>query len=955
VIFPQPFSVSVPPRSTGLSAASLSPNSGSTLIFVDSGVLAAEQIFASSAPGSEIYYLDAQRDGLTQITEALRGRSGIDSLQILSHGQAGALQLGQDWFDASRLSRERETLAQWQTALSADADILLYGCNVGQGELGAAFVQILSQLTGADVAASEDLTGAASLGGDWDLEVRSGEVAQGLSAASYAFVLNTVAIGGTSIGTYTENGAPLRIAPTGTYTTTLLMGEAIASMQVSLTGALPSDRLFVVAGNNISLDGQRVLLNGTQVALAQGGLGDSLTLTFTSGPSPANADIVQAVLRQIAYSNAADNLTSGSRTVNVVVNKTAPGGNSASPTSSASLGITGVNDAPFAGRSTGIYTPTGTALPGSQGWLQYQFFGNGVTQTGSATGTTFNSTASNGSYAGYTNYASTPLPFIGVPVFTGNKVNANFPVLDRASGYVLSFNLQVQSETHTNTDANADGKGDLAGFSVTLLSEDLRGIELGFWTDRVFAQEDGTTQTTPGLQPEVSNTQDNHLTFFTQAEFASLNTTTATSYDLAVLGDSYTLFANGAIILTGRLRNYSAFTPPAVPGVNPDLLNPYRRPSFVFLGDNSASTSSNVVLGAIAVSTPQTLPNQTIAANGTTPVLPFKVLDVDGTAVSITPSSSNPALLPTTGIALGGSGTSRTLQLTPTSGAGGTATVNLNVSDGQATTSRSLTLTVTGGTPTGSSTSGPDFNADGNVDILWRNYQTGENQVWLMNQGQVLGAINLPTLSDTNWVMEGTGDFDRDGKVDIVWRNYRTGANVIWLMDGTTTRNGVDLLALTDVTWKIEGVGDFNQDGQLDIFWRNYTTGANEFWVMNGTAPQYGLPILGLPAQWVAEAVGDYDRDGQLDLVWRNYQTGENIIWLMNGTSPTFGANLVGLTPDWVLEGTADYDRDGQLDLVWRNYSSGQNVIWFMNGPAPRVGVDFLALNFPSWNIEDIR
>ena len=66
------------------------------------------------------------------------------------------------------------------SALSDDADILVYGCNFAAGEKGAEAVMLLAGLTGADVAASEDLTGAARQGGDWDLETRIGLIEAGL-------------------------------------------------------------------------------------------------------------------------------------------------------------------------------------------------------------------------------------------------------------------------------------------------------------------------------------------------------------------------------------------------------------------------------------------------------------------------------------------------------------------------------------------------------------------------------------------------------------------------------------------------------------------------------------------------------------------------------------------------------------------------------------------------------
>ena len=50
-------------------------------------------------------------------------------------------------------------IASWGDALSADADVLLYGCDVAASADGPALVGGLAQLTGADVAASDDHRG----------------------------------------------------------------------------------------------------------------------------------------------------------------------------------------------------------------------------------------------------------------------------------------------------------------------------------------------------------------------------------------------------------------------------------------------------------------------------------------------------------------------------------------------------------------------------------------------------------------------------------------------------------------------------------------------------------------------------------------------------------------------------------------------------------------------------
>jgi hypothetical protein len=105
-------------------------------------------------------------DGIAQITATLCGRSGIESLQIISHGAIGAIQLGQNWLDAAKLSDYAAQLRRWRTALTTDADILFYGCNVGQDAAGQALVNLLAQMTGADIAASDDLTRNAAIGGN---------------------------------------------------------------------------------------------------------------------------------------------------------------------------------------------------------------------------------------------------------------------------------------------------------------------------------------------------------------------------------------------------------------------------------------------------------------------------------------------------------------------------------------------------------------------------------------------------------------------------------------------------------------------------------------------------------------------------------------------------------------------------------------------------------------------
>src|SRR5205085_1591661 len=88
--------------------------------------------------------------------------------------------------------------------------------------------------------------------------------------------------------------------------------------------------------------------------------------------------------------------------------------------------------------------------------------------------------------------------------------------------------------------------------------------------------------------------------------------------------------------------------------------------------------------------------NQTTAANTPTAAIPFTIGDAETPAASLTLSrgSSNPTLVPTNNIVFGGSGSNRTVTITPAADASGSATISIGVSDGQVTTSTNFLVTV---------------------------------------------------------------------------------------------------------------------------------------------------------------------------------------------------------------------------------------------------------------------
>ena len=126
--------------------------------------------------GIDVFILDADRDGLEQISEILAGYQGISAVHIISHGAIAQLKIGSSTVTKEELEKRAAELKGWGDALDEEGDILLYGCNVAAAEAGLEFIQSLGEYTGADVAASDDATGSAELGGDWMLEESTGVI-----------------------------------------------------------------------------------------------------------------------------------------------------------------------------------------------------------------------------------------------------------------------------------------------------------------------------------------------------------------------------------------------------------------------------------------------------------------------------------------------------------------------------------------------------------------------------------------------------------------------------------------------------------------------------------------------------------------------------------------------------------------------------------------------------------
>lgn len=140
--------------------------------------------------------------------------------------------------------------------------------------------------------------------------------------------------------------------------------------------------------------------------------------------------------------------------------------------------------------------------------------------------------------------------------------------LNREHGFSLAFALRVVAESHQSPHRS--------GVSVIVLADDHRGIELGFWEDSIWAQSE--------------------LPLFNHAEGASIDTTEeAVPYTLTLESDRYTLVARNLPLLSGPVRDYSAFS---------GLLDVYEIPNFLFFGDDTTSAAGAMELGLVELIPP---------------------------------------------------------------------------------------------------------------------------------------------------------------------------------------------------------------------------------------------------------------------------------------------------------------------------------------------------------------
>ena len=283
-----------------------------SIVFIDSRVQDAATLLQGLEPGTEVVFLQAGQDGLAQMAAALGERGDVGAVQVIAHGSAGQLWLGSRFLDNTTLQQPevQALLAALGRGLTADGDLLVYACNTAQGAEGAQFVSTLAALTGADVAASDDRTGA---GGDWELEISSGALQtgnflNGAALTQYAqdLILRTVTSNadngvGTLRQTIIDAGAGDTITFNAGMSITLTTGQLSIAKNLTIDGDLDNDgtadvtvngnaasRVLDITSGTVVLDGLTITNGKLAGANGSGGSALGAGISVTGGTTQVN-------------------------------------------------------------------------------------------------------------------------------------------------------------------------------------------------------------------------------------------------------------------------------------------------------------------------------------------------------------------------------------------------------------------------------------------------------------------------------------------------------------------------------------------------------------------------------------------------------------------------------------------------------------------------------------------
>ena len=272
------------------------------------------------------------------------------------------------------------------------------------------------------------------------------------------------------------------------------------------------------------------------------------------------------------------------------------------------------------------------------------------------------------------------------------------------------------------------------------------------------------------------------------------------------------------------------------------------------------------------------LADRTVPAGSSLDPIPLTVGDAETPPdqLRVTATSSNPALVPDAGLAVTGTGATRTLTVSLARGLTGSATITVTVTDGGGmATTASFTVTVGSGPNPGPS---PGSAAPA-VLVGYRQFAAGADRggsptVTAYNQDQST-RYTVPVFdpSFTGGVRTAAADFNGDGVADIVVGTGPGGASHVRILDGVDQH---ELFALDPFEASFTGgvyvaAGDVTGDGIPDLIVTPDEGGGPRVRVFSGAGFGLVIDFYGIDDPnfrgGARAAVGDVNADGVGDLI----------------------------------------------------------------------------------------
>lgn len=192
-----------------------------------------------------------------------------------------------------------------------------------------------------------------------------------------------------------------------------------------------------------------------------------------------------------------------------------------------------------------------------------------------------------------------------------------------------------------------------------------------------------------------------------------------------------------------------------------------------------------------------------------------------------------------------------------------------------------------------------DFNSDGLTDILFWNKSNGNNLLYKNNGGSPVSFTLSSTDAITPSLISGSGvdlftpDFNADGQPDILFYNKADGTNRWWINKGNNIFTQASSFP-ANLNTRISGGDyllniDFNADGLSDLIWIEKSSGTNRWFVGNGKLSYTELSgnIIN-PTElqnYTLEGLGNFTSKSLFDICLSNYSLSPKIKILRGGFS----------------------------------------------------------------------